>query len=79
MDFISQFTEVKCKTLGMEIHLHDDWELVFFDNRKRARLLKEGDVRFKSVEFDSIEELFNLFSHDPVFRGEVSNKFVQLT
>lgn len=78
MGLISQFTEIKCKFPDMERYIYKgsngypDWELVFFENRSRARLLLGDDVRFKSVEFESEDELFNLFLHDPVFRAEVS-------
>jgi hypothetical protein len=77
MDLTSQFIEIKCKFPDMERYIYKgsngypDWELVFFDNRSTARLILGDDVRFKSVEFESEEELFNLFLHDPVFRVSV--------
>ena len=75
MDWIKTFGKKPSKTNGRcEIYYKDDWEVVFFEGRKRARLVKDDEIRIKSVEFDSDDELFNLFCHDPLFRSQVADK-----
>lgn len=68
MEWLDKFEKIQARFESMEIFTIDDWELVFFDNRSRARLSFEGGIRFKSVEFSNLQELLDLFRHDPVFR-----------
>jgi hypothetical protein len=75
MNWLEFFVKVKTKSDYIDTYkFGNGWEVVFFDKMKRARLIFDSEIRFKSVEFDNLKNLFTLFCHDPVFRAEVADK-----